>query len=65
MKYQSLHTILKYRFNIPFRYEILIQFHLGSVGSNPTNNKSECLAESTYLDFFGNFEFFFEILIFF
>ncbi len=24
MKYQSLHTILKYRFNIPFRYEILI-----------------------------------------
>ncbi len=24
MKYQSLHTILKYRFNIPFRYEIPI-----------------------------------------
>jgi hypothetical protein len=24
MKYQSLHTILKYRFNIPFWYEILI-----------------------------------------
>jgi hypothetical protein len=24
MKYQSLHTILKYRFNIPFQYEIPI-----------------------------------------
>ncbi len=24
MKYRSLHTILKYRFNIPFRYEIPI-----------------------------------------
>jgi hypothetical protein len=24
MKYQSLYTILKYRFNIPFRYEIPI-----------------------------------------
>jgi hypothetical protein len=24
MKYRSLHTILKYRFNIPFRYEILL-----------------------------------------